>query len=257
MINVNCAQYDDWHKKAKHLFNANIPPEQVIWSDDTSQGLFHDEIPNNPEKPISVPKAFPSLAKKISCYRNIEKWAVLYRVLWRLQYENKQLLQISTDNDVLKLHHMAKEINRDCHKMKAFVRFREAGENQYVAWHEPIHLIVECTAPFFVRRFSNMNWSILTPDACAIWDGEELNITKGMPRSAAPQSDDMEELWKTFYRHIFNPARIKVKMMKSEMPVKYWHTMPETALIPEMLEEADKRVQKMIQDSSDKTLPAK
>ena len=120
-------------------------------------------------------------------------------------------MKITTDDDVYALQMMVKQVNRDAHKMKAFVRFREivGEENTYVAWHEPMHLIVERTAPFFMRRFTTMNWSILTPDTCAHWNGKTLSFSEGVTRAHAPDRDDMEELWKTFYRHIFNPARIK------------------------------------------------
>ena len=48
---------------------------------------------------------------------------------------------------------MAKEVRRDIHKMRAFVRFREvagANEPRFVAWFEPDHHIVRANAAFFV-----------------------------------------------------------------------------------------------------------
>ena len=67
-----------------------------------------------------------------------------------------------------RLERMAKEVRRDLHKMHAFVRFREVEEPgagaRFVAFFEPDHHIVRHTAGFFVRRFSNMRWSILTPE---------------------------------------------------------------------------------------------
>jgi uracil-DNA glycosylase family protein len=45
----------------------------------------------------------------------------------------------------------------------------------------------------------------------------------------------MEEVWRTYFASIFNPARLKVSMMKSEMPVKYWRNLPEAELIPSLI----------------------
>lgn len=42
--------------------------------------------------------------------------------------------------------------------------------------------------------------------------------------------DLLKEVWIPF--GIFNPARIKLKAMRKEMPARYWATMPETQLIP-------------------------
>ena len=77
---------------------------------------------------------------------------------------------------------MEKAVRRDIHKMRAFVRFRKIGdgdEERYVAWFEPDHFIVERNADFFVRRFTGMRWTILTPHASADWDGERLAIGPG------------------------------------------------------------------------------
>ena len=57
-----------------------------------------------------------------------------------------------------------------------------------------------------------------------------------MPASQAPQGDALEDLWRTYYANIFNPARIKVRAMKRELPVRHWQTLPETQLIPDLIE---------------------
>ena len=57
-------------------------------------------------------------------------------------------------------------------------------------------------------------------------------------------ADEKEELWKNYYSSIFNPARVKVNMMKKEMAVRYWDTMPETQLITSLLNNASDRVNK-------------
>lgn len=251
MRQIYVEDFDSWRSQSRCLISSNISPDELVWESEDQPSFFEDEkLQDKDNVNFNVPKEFISLAKAASCHRNQEKWSLLYRILWRLIFEEKNLLRIHTDNDVFQLNLMRKQVARDAHKMKAFVRFREVGENEYVAWHEPEHLIVQHIAAFFVRRFNAMKWTILTPDESAIWDGDKLCFSEGVPRSKAPNADEMEEMWKTFYKNIFNPARIKVKMMKSEMPTKYWHTMPETALINEMLEGADKRVKKMIEDNA-------
>jgi DNA polymerase len=144
---------------------------------------------------------------------------------------------------------MEKAVRRDIHKMRAFVRFRKIGdgpEERYVAWFEPDHFIVERNAPFFVRRFTGMRWTILTPYASASWDGENLAIGPGADKRHAPAEDATEELWRTYFRSIFNPARLKVKAMQAEMPKKYWRNLPEASLIPGMIEGAEEEASEMI-----------
>lgn len=237
-----------WRKMARALIQLGIPPEEVLWQDPSENSLFPSGEPEAPQgRSFSVSPRFVNLAQQASLFRDPRRWEILYRVLWRLQKENKNLLAVSTDPDVSTLDKMAGEIRRDCHKMKAFVRFRKDATDTYVAWHEPTHLIVEAVAPFFARRFSSMDWAILTPDCSAYWNQKDLKLGPGVSRSQAPDSDSLEELWKTYYANIFNPARIKLQAMVSEMPKKYWHTMPETALIHGLLLDAPRRVEKMMQ----------
>src|SRR5690606_30388306 len=57
--------------------------------------------------------------------------------------------------------------------------------------------------------------------------------------------DASEALWATYFANIFNPARVKLEAMRSEMPKKYWRNLPETRLIPAMLADAEARVERM------------
>jgi DNA polymerase len=56
----------------------------------------------------------------------------------------------------------------------------------------------------------------------------------------------MEEVWRTYFASIFNPARLKVQMMKSEMPVKYWRNLPEAELIPSLIRGAKQAEEDMV-----------
>ena len=62
----------------------------------------------------------------------------------------------------------------------------------------------------------------------------------------------MEEMWRTYYANIFNPARVKVHAMQAEMPKKYWRNLPEATLIPTLLREAPRRVETMMKKSAAK-----
>ena len=57
-----------------------------------------------------------------------------------------------------------------------------------------------------------------------------------MPKSEAPGDDVTEDLWRTYYGNIFNPARVKTKMMQKEMPKRYWKNLPEAAIIPRLIQ---------------------
>lgn len=245
MTSIAVDDFAGWRSAARRLLAASVPPDQVNWS----PGLFEELREDEPGKPVStVPKEFLDLAKTVAMHRDHRRWDLLYRVLFRVTHGERNLLKIDIDDDVRELKLMEKAVSRDMHKMKAFVRFRRvngSSPEHFVAWHRPDHYIVEAIAPWFAARFGAMRWSILTPDRSAHWDLEQLAFGPGVPRSEAPGEDTLEDLWRDYYASIFNPARVKVKAMKTEMPVRHWPTLPEAHIIPSLLAKAEVRVTEM------------
>jgi uracil-DNA glycosylase len=247
--------FDGWRKAARALALNDVKPSDVTWcvAGDAPELFEPTEPPlEPPEGTFNVPAKFVELAEVAILHRNTERFALLYRLLWRLR-SNHDLLEIATDPDVAEIAAMAKAVRRDEHKMHAFVRFREVGREQkshFVAWFEPEHHIVELAAPFFARRFADMPWSILTPDVCAHWDGHAVSITPGVAKSEAPTQDRLEETWRRYYASIFNPARLKVKATQAEMPKKYWRNLPEASLIKPLIEGAERSTSAMIENGA-------
>jgi len=248
--------FDGWRKAARALVLYDVRPSDVTWAvQGSAPELFEPSATPPLEAPHSTFKVsgkFVALAQSAILHRDSERFAILYRLLWRLR-SNHDLLSVATDPDVSQAAAMARAVHRDQHRMKAFVRFREIGREQkshYVAWFEPEHHIVEATAPFFASRFADMPWSILTPDVCAHWDGHAVSITPGVGTAEAPTEDRLEETWRRTYAGILNPARLKVKAMQTEMPKKYWRNLPEASLIKPPIEGAGIATGAMIADAA-------
>jgi DNA polymerase len=240
--------FEGWRRAARALRGAGVQPEQVRWfAGESSAELFGEAgPPPAPAAPFNVPREFVELAEQVICHRAEDRLALLYRLLWRLAAE-PALLKTPTDPDVIRAEDYRHQVAKAVHKMHAFVRFRQVeGEEAYVAWFEPAHRVVELAAPFFARRFANMRFSILTPERSAHWDGEALTFTEGAQVGDAPTEDALEEIWRTYYASIFNPARLKTQAMKKEMPQRYWRNLPEAKLIPELIRQAGTRTEAMV-----------
>jgi len=275
------ATFESWRTAAREALIRNLAPSEVtfeqasvndgkiISGDQRSFFEMDVEIPrankadataaiasnasparSSPPTSINVPKEFIELAKIVSAVREESRWNLLYRLLYRLQFENRQLLGINSDDDVLMANRWFKSVCRDIHKMHAFVRFKEVvipgtEKSAFAAWYEPEHRIMRLGAPFFMRRFGDRTWSIFSSDESAHWNEKQLLFGKGIARHEFSLEDSVEDLWGTYYTSIFNPARMKPKMMRSEMATKYWSTLPEAKFIPQMLREAPARLQTM------------
>ncbi|HEV7280265.1 MAG TPA: UdgX family uracil-DNA binding protein [Pirellulaceae bacterium] len=297
--------FEEWRDLARALAERDVPPTEIEWIDGWSSQpslLFEgverkgvagegdgveDSASDGPTQLLATPPArreklvvpppFLELCRYVACHREEGRWALLYRLLFRIAKGERHLLELHSDDDVRRAVMMEKAVRRDAHKMEAFVRFVEipAGripseqddpargvqrsstetetrtEPQYVAWHRPDHRPLRLTAPFFAERFSSMRWTILTPDESAAWDGSRILFGGGVPRSVyheewAPQDDELANLWLTYYGSIFNPARIKLQAMRKEMPTRHWPTLPETRILPELLAAAPARVEAMM-----------
>jgi DNA polymerase len=207
---------------------------------------------------VRVPPELMEVAEQVAAHRDEGRWALLYRVIWRVLYENRRLLEVASDPDVLQLSAMDSAVRRDIHKMHAFVRFRRidgADGERYVAYYRPAHRVVRLAAPFFAERFASLRFSILTPDDSAHWDGEELVFSPGAQASEAPQGDELEELFRAYYRSTYNPARARVRAMKAEMPVRHWPTLPETLAISDLIREGEARVAEMLRNQAPAVSP--
>lgn len=244
--------FEAWRDAARALAGAGVAADQIVWQVAGESGDLFGEAEPTPvaDGPaFSVPRAFIDLARDAILHREPQRFALLYTLLTRLR-DQPRLMDDHADPLLRRIDELARHVRRDIHKMRAFLRFREVDEDgtpRFVAWYEPEHHIVRHNAAFFIDRFAGMRWSILTPDVAIHWDGATLSEGPGADRSDAPDGDPTEEVWKTYYASIFNPARVKIGAMLKEMPRKYWKNMPETALVPALIAGAQARESGMIE----------
>ncbi|MCP3164025.1 DUF4130 domain-containing protein [Myxococcus qinghaiensis] len=179
---------------SRGLLARGLPPERVSFEeargpwegrvDALLRGMAPGALP-------VVPRDFLGLAEKVVCHREPERWALLYRVLWRLTHGERRLLEREVDRDVQRLRRMERAVRRDVRSLVIRVRFRPAvsdGAERYVAWYRPEHLVVRLAAPFLVGRFPTLRWSLFTPDASAHWDLARLSYGAGLAWEAPPRT---------------------------------------------------------------------
>ncbi|MBC7603724.1 MAG: UdgX family uracil-DNA binding protein [Ramlibacter sp.] len=257
-----------FREHARELLAARVSPLDVHWTTNAhNDDLFANsdasgaQVAREAAPPTQrVPASFVALCETVALHSDPRRFDLLYKLLWRLAHE-PALRSDPLDVEMLRAQHMAKSVRHDIHKMRAFVRFREVVDEfapqgvTHVAWFEPSHHIIEANAPWFMRRFTNMHWAILTPERCVSWDGKALQFRPGAHREDAPPADAGEDLWLTYYRNIFNPARLKLAMMQKEMPRKYWRNLPEAQLISQLAMQAQERSGSMIEQPA--TIPTR
>lgn len=193
----------------------------------------------------TLPRELMRLLRSISHFRHPGRWELMTRLALRASSEGRALIEDVVDPDVRHAQRMDQAVRQDCHKMHAFVRFRqvsdEGGSEAYFSWFEPAHEILRRAAPFFVKRFPNMHWTIATPDGSAVWNGQTLQIIAAPSEQPGPAADPLEELWRTYYRSICNVSRINPRAMQREMPQRYWAHLPEATEISSLIRYGQER----------------
>lgn len=249
MFTVTVANADEWRMKAKALLSKKVPPTEVAWVGELEPSLFlTEEVQPAEEITIRVPPRFADLTRFVSCHRDPKRWSILYTLLWRIHNGERRLLEDRAEPTVQRAFRLEQQVKRDIHRIYAFLRFApttQEGREVYVAYYEPEHDILELAAPFFMRRFKNMEWQIVTPGKRAVWDTKEIIYREGEKRVGLERDDEYVASWQEYYGATFNPARVNLRKLKGEVPSRFWAAMPEMAKVHSLVKDAPMRVQKM------------
>jgi DNA polymerase len=264
--------WESFRSAARPLVAEGVRPAEIIWQDpaEPQADLFGAHARHEASSPPPadapptaamprVPRRFVELAEIAALFRGPHRFDLLYRVLYRLTHGESQLLEDEVDADVRALQLRVHGVRKDEHRMHAFVRFRkidvDAAEH-FVAWYAPEHHILRLAAPFFQRRFAAMRWSILTPDESAHWDGATLQYGPGAPRSQAPQEDELEALFRTYYSATYNPARANLPLLRKHIPAAFARNMPELDQLPVLMQARAPAQEASAQDGAAPLVPA-
>jgi DNA polymerase len=241
--------FDEWRAATRELIARGVPPESIEWAASEQAGdLFSSASPAVDASPsaavvtaaLRLPRELVEMLASAACFSIADRWAFLYKVVWRWQQGERDVIS-PADPDGARLYGMVKAVRREEHDMHAYVRFRERKEEdgapRFVAWFEPTHEVLPQVALHFARRMGATTWMIATPAFSVAWDGERLHDLPPM-RSAADIEDAGEALWLTYYRSIFNPARLNADLLRSHIPSRFWKNLPEGAIVPSMISAA-------------------
>lgn len=171
-----------FHSEATRLLAQRVPPETVEWSAAPAQDVGEEQveasrasITNRAARAI-IPQSFVRMSELVVLHRDPQRFAMLYRSLWRLVYE-PGLKHDHADPDLARLRQMAQAVRRDIQKMKAKLVFRPLplkGQEVPVAWYEPAHFICETVGAWLAANNPSRRWILLTPERSMRWDGSRL-----------------------------------------------------------------------------------
>lgn len=154
--------------------------------------------------------------------------------------EKKNVLKNYGHPDVLKLQQILKSLNRERHRMNAFVRF-ELGKDQVLyATIEPDFDVLPLISNHFKNRYADQKWLIfdLKRNYGIYYDlntVSTLEIVKdgghNKPSVLAVEWDSTEfeyqKLWKNYFKSTNIKSRKNTKLHLQHVPKRYWRYLTE------------------------------
>ena len=248
MIALDCDDlFSTWRLQARALLGHGIDPSEVTWGQGPIDDLLALPTPL-PEGPgpfrARIPATLLEQLEQAARYRGDQRWNMLYEVLWRVAHGDRTAM-LAGDRLGSELHRRIKQVSREAHHLHAFLRFVPLPEPiashlqlDLVAFHEPAHDILESASSHFADRLGRQRWLIATPEDGIRFDGAQLDYRRRCPPEwiewARHAEDPGAELWRTYYRSTFNPARLNPDALRLHMPGRFWRHLTEGMLIPQL-----------------------
>jgi probable DNA metabolism protein len=196
-----------FRSEARQLLAHQIPPNEVLWAMDPARmDGYEQPVPATASRPRNVaraataivPASFTRLSEFVVLHRDERRFALLYRLLWRLVHE-PGLRNDPLDPDMLEAQHMAHAVRRDIHKMKANLKLQDVrdpeGGNVQMGSFEPTHHVVEAVGPWLCKRLPVTRWYVFTPDRSVHCDDGKLTYGPGIPAAQLPHADAPDSAW--------------------------------------------------------------
>lgn len=158
---------------------------------------------------------------------------IYYYLLNSLKYKNKIIYQRNL-KCVCESLSIANYVKKEAHKFKGFLRFKELDNKVLFANISPTNNIITILSEHFCKRLSNEFWIIKddTFNLISIYDKKRYYILQSdkykiIINSLSKDENNIEELWKTFYKTIGIKERKNDRCRRNFMPKKYWKNIIE------------------------------
>jgi len=237
--------FDGWLTSVFHAYEYKLSDLTIAKEHNSQNGLFGrtEKIYTDPSKAARVWDGLQQIGRRSS--QNLFKTYLSEREgVDDLMFSFTRKLfafrrDISTDfgdPDVMKISQINKKVDRESHRMKAFVRFQQTEEGLYVATIEPDFNVLPLIAKHFKRRYADQRWLIYdvrrhygihydlkTVDNVFFEGGFNANL-----KSLFTESEHhFQDLWRDYFTSTGIKERKNSKLHQQHVPKRYWKYLSE------------------------------
>ncbi|CAN5193832.1 TIGR03915 family putative DNA repair protein [soil metagenome] len=145
-----------------------------------------------------------------------------------------------TNADVLLIQQTSKKVNREKHRMKAFVRFQLTKDNLYYCIIQPDYNVLPLIGKHFQERYADQRWLIYdglrkyglyyngdTVAEVQMHFEANLNNAQNLATLHDEKEELYQQLWKQYFSSVNIQARKNMKLHIRHMPKRYWRYLVE------------------------------
>ncbi len=153
--------------------------------------------------------------------------------------------KISVENnyaqtDVLYLHQTSRKVDREKHRMEAFVRFQCTKDELYYSIIQPDYNVLPLIIPHFKNRYADQKWLIydamrkygiyydlkVVSEVQIDFSADQNNKTE--LKNVYDENESLYQvLWQQYFKSINIAARKNTKLHIQHMPKRYWKYLVE------------------------------
>jgi probable DNA metabolism protein len=136
----------------------------------------------------------------------------------------------------IQIEKLCMRVRREAHRMKGFVRFRQTGDDRYLALFAPRYDVLPLIRRHFESRFADQTWIIYdtTRNYGLCYDRYKTReLRLDVRELKAPGNDDVgdeqlcQTLWQRYYAAVNISSRNNPKLHLRQLPHRYWRYLPE------------------------------
>lgn len=225
---------------------------QLFIKDTSSHFIFNDdvlEVHTSTEKAQRVLKGLQSKLSKDQAYdlykvflsEDIQSVNALCYIIQQIFLGKDDILQNSGDARVLLFDKTLTKVNRERHRMKAFIRFQKSSDGLYYALVDPDFNVLPLILNFFKQRYADQHWLIydVRRNYGLYYDKKmvtEVKLTSVEKQNLSTHTTEItidekevhfQNLWKQYFKSTNIVARKNMKLHLQHVPRRYWKYLVE------------------------------
>ncbi|GAB0155351.1 TIGR03915 family putative DNA repair protein [Chryseobacterium sp. Alg-005] len=162
---------------------------------------------------------------------------ILSAVRQSIQHPDENILQNYADQDILKISRICKSVDRERHRMTAFVRFEKMQDGVFFAKIDPDFNVIPLIRKHFKDRYQDQKWMIYDlrrnygilydlQDCDFFYPEEKLNLNQYQEKFH-DEEQNYQKLWQRYFVKTNIVERKNLKLHIQHVPKRYWKYLTE------------------------------